>query len=100
MMNITSMQDRTPLPLLEAYKTWLANELENLAWEMAEHPAIAHYGANRESRYSHVRKQFITAPEYVGEAGGFHRTGRNGPPSDRAALVLGAVGCDWRDDRP
>lgn len=86
------------LDMLEAYKTWLFYERRVLAWEMANHAEyVSFYGGTQSSR-STVIEDTIKLVD-VGGAGRFHRhDGRSGRASDRAALVLSTVGCDWRDD--
>ena len=84
--------------LLEAYKTWLHYEQRFLCWEMAVHPAcIARYWlsdhVDRIARYKAIESSF----SYIGQSGSYHGLGTP-EPSTRAALVLSAVGCDWRED--
>lgn len=83
--------------LLEAYKTWLDMELRFLRREMAVTPGIAERyermpGGDTVSGRAEIIGRWL---HFVGDAGSYHQG--DGPlPSARAALVLAAVGCDWR----
>ena len=84
--------------LLEAYKTWLHFEERWLCWEMAEHPEVMRRyrfdpGMSQAARFDAVGSGYT----YVGESDGYHRRQVGDLASDRAALVLSAVGCDWRE---
>jgi hypothetical protein len=84
--------------LLEAYKTWLHYEQRFLCWEMAKsddfvstyYPSLAE--KDHINRANEIGRQFT----YIGDAGNHRVGGIN--PSERAALVLSAVGCDWKDE--
>ena len=81
--------------LLEAYKTFLDHERRALAWEMAGDPVfIARYGFDP-ARGSRVdRCKSVNAVIFGGLV---PTTPALSEPSSRAALVLSAVGQDWRD---
>ena len=85
--------------LLDSYKTWLENERRFLSWEMAHDPAVqakwqcypqTHDAIVELSR--HIDKTTCT----MSPAWDYHPS-EAGSPSTRAALVLSAVGCDWRE---
>ena len=82
--------------MLEAYKTWLEFERRALCWEMAAEPLWQHRYRNFESS---DRIELSKAID-----GSFMFVGRShthpfdaGAPSTRAALVMSAVGCEWRE---
>ena len=84
--------------LMEAYKTWLHYEQRFLCWEMAADPVcIERYRPfdGRDDRIGRSRAM-ESQYSYIGKSGSYH--GPRAPePSTRAALVLSAVGCDWRE---
>ena len=84
-----------PTPdMLEAYKTWLHFERRFLAWEMADDPAcLARYRFAGEDRVERSRLIGRSIFEVFGDASHTHNRGTS---SSRAALVLSAIGCDWR----
>jgi len=96
----TAVAEPVTIDLLEAYKTWLHYELRFLCWEMADdravialkYPELAE-ATDRGERYSAIKSRF----EYVGQSGSYHPAPL--AASTRAALVLSAVGCDWRGCR-
>jgi hypothetical protein len=87
--------------MIEAYKTWLNMELRFLAWEMAGDPTFI-------ERYRHdpavdgdrvqLSDRIGRSLMFVGDSGHYHFDEAGTAPSTRAALVLSAVGCDWRRD--
>ena len=84
--------------LLEAYKTWLHFEERWLCWEMAEHPEVMRRyrfkpGMSHVDRFKVIDGHYY----YIGESGSFHCHRNNDLSANRAALVLSAVGCDWRE---
>jgi len=94
----TAVAEPVTYDLLEAYKTWLQYEWRFLCWEMAMLPDLVakHYPQvagepDNGKRYDEIRKIHV----YVGESGSYHPSSM--PASTRAALVLSAVGCDWRE---
>ena len=83
------------LDLMDAYKTWLDLEQRLIAAEIADHPTnVASYaGMTRTERFDFIER-FV---HMNNGAAKFHRYDGTDPASGRAALVLSAVGCDWRD---
>lgn len=88
--------------LLESYDAWLEYERRSLQWERNRGTEMVHrmnlpfvlQMYNRELR----PKGPPTPCDYIPAANGGaqYHTGDEPPPSTRAALVLSAVGCDWR----
>ena len=81
--------------LIEAYKTWLSTEHNALTWDMAADPVFVQqyrncYAADADHE---TRRKWIKSYEwFVGDSHHDHDD-----PYKRAALVMSAVGCDWRD---
>jgi hypothetical protein len=98
----TAVAEPVTAGLMEAYKTWLHLELRGLASEMAADPVcVERYGyAGRSFNRSELTRTIQNAIwcAGVGDAGRFHN-GDRPEPSARAALVLSAVGCEWRGAR-
>lgn len=91
----TAVAEPPTSELLEAYKTWLSTEHTRLTWDMAADPVfIEKYQNCFDATADHeTRRDWIRRYEwYVGDAHNGHDD-----PYRRAALVLSAVGCDWRD---
>ena len=94
--NPTKAAEPVTRHLLDCYDTWLFYERRFLRWERhgpggdlgGWDKCVGHWDGERFRPFDIVR---------VDNAGGcFH--GLDGPqPSSRAAVVLSAVGCDWRD---
>lgn len=78
--------------LIEAYKTWLALEHRFLSWQMAADPFfIETYRLKDDDQVARSKK--IGGYEwYVGDSAKDHDNAYS-----HAALVMSAVGCDWRD---
>jgi hypothetical protein len=97
----TSAAVPTTPDMIEAYKTWLAMESRFLTWEMAGDPIFV-------ERYRHdpttdgdrrqLAERIGRSLAFVGDSGRYHVDDASKAPSTRAALVLSAVGCDWRRD--
>ena len=93
----TAVAEPVTMQLLEAYKTWLGLERRFLVHQMADDPVfIRNYqncfpaDADRKTRGDHIG----SFEWYVGNSSSRHH---DPAPYTRAALVLSAVGCDWRD---
>jgi hypothetical protein len=87
--------------MIEAYKTWLAMESRFLTWEMAGDPIfIERYRHDLEvdSDRRQLADRIGRSLAFVGDSGNYHFDVPGAAPSTRAALVLSAVGCDWRRD--
>ena len=94
----TAVAEPVTVDLIENYKTWLDLEMRFLTYEMAHDPVhVARYGAEGLSRVD--ARKHMEGLIVMGNAGAsFHRPSCP-DASTRAALVLSAVGCDWRDRR-
>ena len=85
--------------MLEAYKTWLEYERRSLSWEMAGDPLWRH----RYRNFAEAGDRVALSDEidhsftFVGRSHAYQADAS--APSTRAALVLSAVGCDWREDK-
>jgi hypothetical protein len=83
--------------LLEAYKAFLHFEYRFLTWEMADDPAcLARY---RLAGASRIERSDVIANNIWEIFGDSARMYGRGSATSRAALVLGAIDCDWRKDR-
>lgn len=79
--------------MIEAYKTWLALELRFLTWRMAEDPYfLRSYRLDARADRKERSDTILGYEWYVGDSGKAHDD-----PYQHAALVMSAVGCDWRD---
>ena len=78
--NPTAAAEPVTLDLFHAYNTWLELERRYLCHEC-------------EALWPPAR---IMAWDPNNAGGRYHRYRENPPPSNRAAVVLSAVGCDWR----
>ncbi|ACL55657.1 hypothetical protein [Methylobacterium nodulans] len=82
--NPTAAAEPVTSDLLKVYSTWLWGERVRVEQELGrEGDRIRGVTTNAGYWYHHA------VPEH-----------RNPPPSTRAAVVLSAVGCDWRGGRP
>jgi hypothetical protein len=72
--------------LLDAYSCWIDNERRWLAWERA---------AGDRRKFS----MFLDTVSYTGHGAGRFHDPDTPAPSTRAAHVLAAVGCQWREGR-
>jgi hypothetical protein len=85
--------------LMQAYKTWLHYEHRLLSREISELPELVAYYGDRRRSFNAI-EPLISFVD-IGEARNYHfpSAGHRPSPSTRAALVLSAVGCDWRSRR-
>ncbi|MEH3117080.1 MAG: hypothetical protein PGN25_05580 [Methylorubrum populi] len=82
--------------LLAAYDTWLFYERRFLRYERFNTSTGADLGCDdRFLLTDRLTGQRCDQVSLLGPAGSFHDIHTN--PSTRAALVLSAVGCDWRE---
>ena len=82
--------------LVENYKTWLDLEMRFLTYEMASDPAhVARYQVEDLSSVDR-RRRMESIIHMANGATRFHGP-RCAGATTRAALVLSAVGCDWRE---
>jgi hypothetical protein len=79
--------------LLDSYDAWLDSERRWLQWERFHN--LDHYDAT--AIHPFIDRLNGGHYDYVPMANGGARFHPNAvPPSTRAAVVLSAVGCDWR----
>ena len=91
----TAVAEPVTPDVIEAYKTWLALEFRFLTWQMADDPFFieSYRNCHAADADRKTRSESISAYEWcVGDS-----ARRHDEPYTRAALVLSAVGCDWRD---
>lgn len=79
----TAAAEPVTTEMLWSYKTFLDMEHRHLAWEMR-------------GSYGYGFRELMRVTVLDNPAGRFHGTDER-PPSTRAAVVLSAVGCGWRD---
>ncbi|KMO13352.1 hypothetical protein [Methylobacterium platani] len=89
--------------LLDSYDAWLEYERRNLQWERARGSEMRHrlhmpfvmqmYGKDGRPKGKALPCDYVPC---ANAGAGWHHNGE-APPSTRAALVLSAVGCDWRE---
>ena len=89
-----------PTPeIIETYKTWLDMEMRWLAWEVAADPLFRERYRMRddgsESRRE-IANNFKSLLCLRNAAANYHQ-GQDDRPSSRAAIVLSAVGCGWKE---
>lgn len=98
--NPTAAAEPITPDLLEAYKTWLDSELRHLCWEMADMPVFIDryrdFPGDMTKRYDRS-KAIGSMLSFIGDAGQIHFGRYCAEASARAAIVLSAVGCDWRE---
>ena len=97
--NPTAAAEPVTTALLDTYETWLDREKTWLRWERYGHEMEdrAKNSLGVEAVFRNIHTGEIYDRIWMNNAAGRHRYDRPAA-STRAAVVLSAVGCDWRRD--
>lgn len=97
----TAVAEPITTDLLNSYDAWLEYERRHLRWERFKTPLWDVHNPGLQSVwYDSVRKQHFDYVPVANAGGRYHLSDDpklQAQPSTHAALVLSAVGCNWRE---